>query len=67
LNGNHREPDGAQGPPIDGQALLHPTILNSITDAAVARMKECLHHERVVSQERKLRPALTSREVTFWE
>jgi len=52
---------------IDGQALLHPTILNSITDAAVARMKECLHHERVVSQERKLRPALTSREVTFWE
>jgi hypothetical protein len=52
---------------VDGQALLHPTVLNRIISLAIARMKEHHEHEGVVNQERKMRPALTSREVSFWE
>jgi hypothetical protein len=52
---------------VDGQALLHPDILQRIITAAIARMKEHHEHERTVMEERTLRPALTSREVSFWE
>jgi hypothetical protein len=51
----------------DGQALLHPSILNKITEHVCAKVKESLHHARVVEEERKIRPNLTSREVSFWE
>jgi len=52
---------------VDGQALLHPSILNRIIAQAVARMKEHQDHERVVREERKMRPNVTSREISFWE
>jgi hypothetical protein len=51
----------------DGQALLHPSILNKITEHVYAKVKESLHQARLVEQERKMRPNLTSREVNFWE
>lgn len=52
---------------MDGQALLHPSLLAKIVAHAVAKMKECMEHERTVKEERKVRPNLTSREISFWE
>ena len=52
---------------VDGQALIHPDILNRIITLAIARMKDHLEHERAVHNERKMRPAVTSREISFWE
>jgi hypothetical protein len=52
---------------VDGQALLHPGILNKIIASAIAKVTEHLDHERVVKEERRMRPAVTSREISFWE
>jgi len=52
---------------MDGQALLHPSLLAKIVAHAVAKMKECTEHERTVKEEREMRPNLTSREISFWE
>lgn len=52
---------------VQGEALLHETILNKITDHVCAKVTESLRHARVVENERKARPNLTSQEVSFWE
>jgi hypothetical protein len=52
---------------VDGEALLHPSILKTIIDLAIAKITEHQHHERVVKEERQMKPAVTSREISFWE
>jgi hypothetical protein len=52
---------------VDGQALMHPSVMQKIVAHAIARLKEHMAHERVVKEEREMRPNLTSREVSFWE
>jgi hypothetical protein len=52
---------------VDGQALLHPSIVEPIIARAIARVKEYLDHERTVKEERTMRPSVTSREISFWE
>lgn len=52
---------------IDGQSLLHPSILSKIVAHVVAKVREHQNHERVVQEERKMRPNLTSSEISFWE
>jgi hypothetical protein len=52
---------------VDGDALLHPRILDRITGAALARVLSHLAHEQTVRDERKPKPAVTSREIAFWE
>ena len=52
---------------VQGEALLHASVMDKITAHVVATVKECLRHDRVVENERKVRPNLTSEEVSFWE
>ena len=52
---------------VDSQALLHPQVLDSITDKLIARVTDYLKHEQTVKEERKMRPSMTSREISFWE
>ena len=52
---------------VQGETLLNDRILNQIVTHVVAQVKECLRHDRVVENERKMRPNLTSEPVSFWE
>lgn len=52
---------------VDGESLLHPSILDRIVAHTVAKVREQQEHERAVNEERRMRPAVTSREVSFWE
>jgi hypothetical protein len=52
---------------VHGEALLNDTVLNKIVTHVVARVNECQRHDRVVENERKMRPNLTSEEISFWE
>jgi hypothetical protein len=52
---------------VQGEVLLHDNILNKITDRVCAKVKESLRHASVVESERKMRPNLTSEEISFWE
>jgi hypothetical protein len=52
---------------VHGEALLNDSVMNQIVTRVVAEVKECLRHDRVVENERKLRPNLTSEEISFWE
>jgi hypothetical protein len=52
---------------VQGESLLHESILNKITDHVCAKMTERLRHAHVVENERKMRANLTSEEISFWE
>jgi hypothetical protein len=52
---------------VQGEALLNDRVLNKIVTHVIAQVKECQRHDRVVENERKMRPNLTSEEVSFWE
>lgn len=52
---------------VDSQALLHPQVMDSITDKLIARVKDYLKHEQTVKEERKMRPSMTSHEISSWE
>jgi hypothetical protein len=52
---------------VHGEALLNERILNQIVTHVVAKVKECLRNDRVAENERKMRPNLTSEEISFWE
>lgn len=52
---------------VDSQALLHPQVLERIIQNMLVRVKEHLRHEHTVQEERKMRPSMTSREVSSWE
>jgi hypothetical protein len=52
---------------VQGETFLHPSILDKITHHVCAKVKESLRHDHVVQNERKMRPNLTSEEVSFWE
>jgi hypothetical protein len=52
---------------MDGDMLLHPSILKQIKAQVTAAVNEQQNHERVVKQERTLRPSFSSREISFWE
>jgi hypothetical protein len=52
---------------VDGEALLNDKVLNAIVTHVLAKVKEELRHTNVVENERKMRPNLTSEQVSFWE
>jgi hypothetical protein len=52
---------------VHGEALLSDKILNEIATHVIAKVKEEQRHAHVVQSERKMRPNLTSEEVSFWE
>lgn len=52
---------------VDNQALLHPQVMERIVQNLIARVKEHLRHEQTVKEERKMRPSMTSREISSWE
>jgi hypothetical protein len=52
---------------VDSQALLHPQVMESIIHKLIARVKDHLQHEQTVKEEVKMRPSMTSREISSWE
>jgi hypothetical protein len=52
---------------MDSEALLHPHVLEQIIRKVMAAIKEHHSHEDAVKEERKMRPSMTSREISFWE
>ena len=52
---------------VHGEALLNDKILSEIATHVAAKVKEELRHAQVVQSERKMRPNLTSEQVSFWE
>jgi hypothetical protein len=52
---------------VDGQALLHSSVLERIIARAIAKVQDHLNHERTIKEERAMRPSVTSREISFWE
>lgn len=52
---------------VDGEALLNDKVLKKIVACVVAKVKEEMRHTSVVQDERKMRPNLTSQQVSFWE
>ena len=52
---------------MDSQAMLHPQVLERIIQAVLAKVKEHQKHEDAIKEERKMRPSMTSREISFWE
>jgi hypothetical protein len=51
----------------DSEALLNPQILEKLLRVMIAKLKEHQQHEKAVKDEQKMRPSMTSREVSVWE
>lgn len=51
----------------DSEALLNPQVLERLLQTVIARLKEHQQHEKAVKEEQKMRPSMTSREVSTWE
>jgi hypothetical protein len=51
----------------DSEALLNPQILERVLHVVIARLKEHQQHEKTVKDEQRMRPSMTSREVSVWE
>lgn len=51
----------------DSEALLNPQVLERLLHTIMARLKEHQQHEKSVKEEQKMRPSMTSREVSMWE
>ena len=49
------------------EAALHENDVNKIADRVCAKVKESLRQAAVVENECKMRPNLTSEEISFWE
>ena len=52
---------------MDSQSMLSPQVVEHLVKTMLARMKEHQRHEQSVEEERKMRPSMTSREISFWE
>jgi hypothetical protein len=52
---------------MDSQSMLSPHVMEQIIKTVLARLKEHQRHEESVEEERKMRPSMTSREISFWE
>ena len=51
----------------DSEAFLNPQVLDRLTPLIAARLKEHMQHEKTVQDEQRMRPSMTSREVSVWE
>lgn len=51
----------------DSEALLNPQVMERLLHVVIARLKEHQHHEKTVKDEQRMRPSMTSREVSEWE
>ncbi len=52
---------------MDSEALLHPQILDRLSQHVIARLQEHRRHETTVREEQRMRPSMTSRETATWD
>ncbi|OLB36156.1 MAG: hypothetical protein AUH11_12035 [Acidobacteria bacterium 13_2_20CM_57_17] len=51
----------------DSEALLNPQMIERLLRLITDRVKEHQQQEKNVQDERRMRPSMTSREVSMWE
>jgi len=51
----------------DSEALLNQQVMERLLHMLTTRLKEQQQHEKTVKDEQRMRPSMTSREVSTWE